>query len=84
MTDRIKKPIYSPWNTLQLRVKQFISVVVNNQRLDHCVMERTTHCEGPKAQVARSNRAGQAKKFQAIQADAVAVGLFISIAQLCQ
>jgi hypothetical protein len=64
VTDRIKEPIYSPWNTLQQRVKQFISVAVNNQQLDHCVMERTPHCEGPKAQGARSNRAGQAKKTQ--------------------
>ena len=69
---------------LHQKVKQFISVAVSNQPMRRYVMERTTHCEGPKAQVARSNRAGQAKKFQAIQADAVAVGLFISIAQLCQ
>ena len=35
-----------PMNLWHQKVKQYISVVVNNQRLDHCVMELTTHCEG--------------------------------------
>jgi len=46
---------------LHQKVKQFISVAASNQPMRRYVMERTPHCEGPKAQVARSNRAGQAK-----------------------
>ena len=40
-------------------------MAVNNRPLRRYVMERTPHCEGPKAQVARSNRAGQAKQNKA-------------------
>jgi len=46
VTDHIKERIYSPRNILHQKVKQFISVVVNNQRQDHFAMELTPHCEG--------------------------------------